>query len=168
MTFIERRSAAVCASALLVVACGRASANDSRAEVKSVLTNEAPQTTTTQAHRPSAPVSADPHATVVGELKRTLVAQGSWDGKPIKDVYDETGCRTVFVTAEGSTAIDWSKVGNLAPRRVQGRDINVLPAVDGAHQLAISTRPSTDAADGVSGAIGLLASDCGALGPTGR
>lgn len=108
----------------------------------------------------------DSHITIVDEMKRVLIAAGTMDGAAITDIRTRSHCRTIFVTANGATEIDWSKVGNIAPRLAKGREINDLANDEGNHELSIETSassPARDNADGISGAVGLLAGDCGAV-----
>jgi hypothetical protein len=97
------------------------------------------------------------HATVVGALRTALVGTATLDGAPITDVTLRSRCTTAFVTAKGTTTIDWSKVGNFAGR-IDGKQ-GILPISDGAEHLF--AMPRGDAFRGVDGSMGLLADECG-------
>lgn len=107
-------------------------------------------------------VKADPHSIIVAEMQRILVSQGTMDGASIASIQNQTSCRSAFTTGKGTVVIDWSQIGNVAPRRNGRLETNLLPTAGVQHILSIPFVPSPDAADGISGAIGLLASDCGA------
>ncbi|WP_260598941.1 hypothetical protein [Sphingomonas endolithica] len=98
------------------------------------------------------------HATVVGALRTALVGAATLDGAPITDVTLRSRCTTAFVTAKGTTAIDWSKVGNFAGR-IDGKQA-VLPISDGGAEHLFAM-PEGDAFRGVDGSMGLLADECG-------
>lgn len=97
------------------------------------------------------------HATMVTELRRLLVGTATLDGAPISEVRAVDACHTAFTTGKGSVTVDWTKGGNIAARDVGGREINDLPGTNGVHPLSM---PVGDGADGVSGALGLLVSEC--------
>jgi hypothetical protein len=98
------------------------------------------------------------HATVVGALRTALVGAATLDGAPITDVTLRSRCTTAVVTAKGTTAIDWSKVGNFAGR-IDGKQA-VLPISDGGAEHLFAM-PEGDAFRGVDGSMGLLADECG-------
>ena len=97
------------------------------------------------------------HVTIVDELRRVLVGKAMFDGKPITDVQTLDACRTAVSTAQGRTTVEWARAGNIAPRDLAGREINDLPTARGPKALSV---PSGAATAGVSGAVGMLVSDC--------
>ncbi|MDT9126828.1 hypothetical protein, partial [Escherichia coli] len=50
------------------------------------------------------------------QLATLLVGHVTLDGAAVTEVWAIDKCHTTFVTAKGDTIIDWTKVGNLAPR----------------------------------------------------
>jgi hypothetical protein len=125
----------------------------------STASNAAVDTPGTEMTNASAGESSDrSHATVVGALRTALVGEATLDGAPITDVTLRSRCTTAFVTAKGTTAINWSKVGNFAGR-VDGKQA-ILPISDGGAEHLFAM-PEGDAFRGVDGSMGLLADECG-------
>jgi len=154
-------------AALLLAACGATPANTAAAVTKRdvmATKDAAAPTATPGSNDTGSPASrndklAGEHATIVAELRRLLVGtDATLDGAAITDVAQIDACRTRFVTDKGATNIEWAKGGNITPRDEAGRELNDLPASDGAHILSVKTG---EEADGVSGAVGLLVGECG-------
>ena len=69
---------------------------------------------------------ASSHATIVNELRRLLVGTATLDGAAISEVRVQDACRTAFTTAVATVTIGWRRAGNIAPRDVNGRELNDL------------------------------------------
>ena len=99
------------------------------------------------------------------QLATLLVGHVTLDGAAVTEVWAIDKCHTTFVTAKGDTIIDWTKVGNLAPRDENGREINRLPSATGWHDMSVPLgelpEPAGNVANRSSGAFGQLATECG-------
>lgn len=114
---------------------------------------------------PAAPSSeqSDPHAPMIAQMKSALVGHARFDGAPITDFRSQGACRAEFVTNRGATVINWREVGNVAGRLGGGAEQTALVTAGVTHQLSVPTDGSSDA-EGVGGAVGQLAEECGAVG----
>ena len=160
-------------ASLLLAACGPTIGNGASADVAdapAALSNTVPEIAAPESAGNAAPAAAPTeatgpadtrtreHATIVAELRRQLVGgDATLDGARVTDVQQVDACHTRFSTAKGAVVIEWAKAGNIAPHDQNGREINDLPAVDGPHVLSVR---AGDTADGISGAVGLLAGEC--------
>lgn len=97
------------------------------------------------------------NANVVTALKREMAGVVRLDARLISDVQFRSRCVTVFVTDAGSTAIDWTRVGNFAGRIVNG--VATIPIEHGAGRHIFSM-PDGDGFRRVDGSLGLLADNC--------
>ncbi len=89
---------------------------------------------------PAAFADADvnPHAAAMAAMKRLFVGHVSFDGKLLTDVQATSACQSGFVTAEGTTTVEWSRLSNPAPRTTADSDVIPLVSPDGEHDLSTS------------------------------
>lgn len=105
---------------------------------------------------------------MIAQMKSALVGHARFDDALITGFRSRGACRAEFVTARGATVINWREVGNVAGRLGGGVEQTALVTAGVTHQLSVPNDGASDA-EGVGGAVGQLAEECGAVGePTGR
>jgi len=102
--------------------------------------------------------NAEVNANAVSAVRENLIGKAMFDGSPVTGVRSRDTCKTVIVTSRGATVIDWSHVGNLAPRTGGGQDTTAIDVGGKPHALSV---PSGDLTDQVNMSLGVLALNCG-------
>jgi hypothetical protein len=96
------------------------------------------------------------HRTGFEVLKTVFLASGEVDGAKVTGMTLPDRCRTVFVTAEGETAVDWTKVGNFAGRTQADRRSISIDDGSSAHDYSVAEASGAT----VESAFGVLADEC--------
>lgn len=136
------------------------SAPSARAKVAAGVDGTTPPATAA-AHAPSTAL-AQTNADMIEALKPSIVGHVTLDGDLVSDLRQADACHTVFTTSRGATTIAWSQVGNVVTHLVGGRQETGLKTGGVSHDLsAPTTGPDADP-DGIRGALGQLAGECGA------
>lgn len=115
-----------------------------------------------------APTIDRTNQTGAGAIAPVLIAYGTLDGDRITEFKLRSRCETDFVTAKGTTTINWSKVGNLAERDEGNQVITPIDDGNGAHQLAVPKDKQTPTVGDVAAVVNMglsgIAEGCGAGG----
>lgn len=159
------------ASVALLGGCGEtasvALANQSDTETAAVTSAAPPVTPETAAPEAATPTPAAAeaeqdqtidrtHRTGFEVLRKAFLGSGQVDGAKVTGMTLPDRCRTAFVTAQGETVVDWTKVGNFAGRTSAGRrSINVDDG-GGTHDLSVAEGSGAT----VESAFGVIADEC--------
>lgn len=104
------------------------------------------------------PVGKQDQATFLGTLRDRLIAVGAkLDGAPVTGLDAAGACAATMATAQGRTTFRWADIGDLAASETGSTMTLPLMAKGQPHAL---TMPAGNGADGINGAIGMLAMDC--------
>ena len=148
-------------------ACSQPSSQAATApKVAAIKPNEGGSPATSSQRQPApsaASKQVDPHATMIAQMKAALVGHARLDGAVITGFRSEGACQAEFTTGPATTVISWREVGNVAGRLGGGGEQTALFTNGVTHQLFVPTDGSSDA-EGVGGALGQLAEECGAVG----
>lgn len=137
-------STCLLALSFAVMSCGTGEAKPTQAATPAVVAD-------------SDGASQNPDRTATAAMARAAAGKMKLDGIPVTRVLYVDHCHTAFATAAGRTVLDWSKVGNFAPRTAAGLEVTDLAQPGGTHRM---TMPSGHDSDDVQSTIGLMASDC--------
>jgi hypothetical protein len=115
-----------------------------------------------------APTIDRTNQTGAGAIAPVLIAFGTLDGNRITEFKLRSRCETDFVTAKGTTTINWGKVGNLAEHDEGNKVVTPIDDGSGAHQLAVPKDKQTPTVGDVAAVVNMglsgIAEGCGAGG----
>ena len=116
----------------------------------------------------AAPTIDRTNQTGTSAIAPVLIAHGTLDGDRITDFKLRSRCETDFVTANGTTTIDWSKVGNLAEHDDGNQVVTPIDDGSGPHQLAVPKDKQTPTVGDVAAVVNMglsgIAQGCAAGG----
>ncbi|WP_433910760.1 hypothetical protein [Sphingomonas yabuuchiae] len=150
--------------ALIISGCGKVSGADAGETRNTGVVENSTASTSLIAGRASTPSVSDQgsendaiNKRTMTALRTNLIGHATLDDEPIVNLVAQGSCASALITAKARKNIDWSRVGNLAPETVNGRDVTAIITADGPIKVAV---PSGDIADRITMGMGLLAENC--------